>query len=62
VFFGNGCCSECHAAQTSFLDNNMQNLKLERSTRSARNDLVTLPDGPIKTFTLHGIKDSPPYA
>ena len=23
--------------------------------------LVTLPDGPIKTFTLRGIKDSPPY-
>ena len=25
------------------------------------NGLVTLPDGPIKTFTLRGIKDSPPY-
>ena len=25
------------------------------------NDLVMLPDGPIKTFTLRGIKDSPPY-
>jgi cytochrome c peroxidase len=23
--------------------------------------LVLLPDGPIKTFTLRGIKDSPPY-
>ena len=22
---------------------------------------MTLPDGPIKTFTLRGIKDSPPY-
>jgi cytochrome c peroxidase len=22
---------------------------------------VILPDGPIKTFTLRGIKDSPPY-
>jgi cytochrome c peroxidase len=22
---------------------------------------VLLPDGPIKTFTLRGIKDSPPY-
>ena len=25
------------------------------------NDQVTIPDGPIKTFTLRGIKDSPPY-
>ena len=25
------------------------------------NDLVSIPDGPIKTFTLRGIKDSPPY-
>jgi cytochrome c peroxidase len=22
---------------------------------------VAIPDGPIKTFTLRGIKDSPPY-
>ena len=22
---------------------------------------MVLPDGPIKTFTLRGIKDSPPY-
>jgi cytochrome c peroxidase len=25
------------------------------------NDQIALPDGPIKTFTLRGIKDSPPY-
>ena len=24
-------------------------------------DFVMLPDGPIKTFTLRGIKDTPPY-
>jgi len=24
-------------------------------------DQIVLPDGPIKTFTLRGIKDSPPY-
>jgi cytochrome c peroxidase len=23
--------------------------------------MVAIPDGPIKTFTLRGIKDSPPY-
>ena len=50
-------------AQTSFLDNNMHDLKLERFDEAGKtsNDLVMLPDGPIKTFTLRGIKDSPPY-
>ena len=63
VFFGKGRCAECHVAQTSFLDNNMHDLKLERFYRVGEtvNDLVALPDGPIKTFTLRGIKDSPPY-
>jgi cytochrome c peroxidase len=63
VFFGKGRCGECHIAQTSFMDNNMHDLKLERFYRVGQtvNDLVMLPDGPIKTFTLRGIKDSPPY-
>jgi cytochrome c peroxidase len=63
VFFGKGRCSECHMPQTSFLDNNMHDLKLERFYQFGQtvNDFVTLPDGPIKTFTLRGIKDSPPY-
>src|SRR3954447_763088 len=63
VFFGKGRCAECHVAQTSFLDNNMHDLKLERFYRIGQtvNDFVTLPDGPIKTLTLRGIKDSPPY-
>ena len=63
VFFGKGRCSECHMPQTSFLDNNMHDLKLERFYQFGRtvNDFVMLPDGPIKTFTLRGIKDSPPY-
>ena len=63
VFFGKGRCAECHVAQTSFMDNNMHDLKLERFYQIGHtfNDFVTLPDGPIKTFTLRGIKDSPPY-
>jgi cytochrome c peroxidase len=63
VFLGKGRCGECHAPQTSFLDNNMHDLKLERFYQPGKvvNDFVTLPDGPIKTFTLRGIKDSPPY-
>jgi cytochrome c peroxidase len=41
----------------------MHDLKLERFYQVGKtsNDLVLLPDGPIKTFTLRGIKDSPPY-
>ena len=41
----------------------MHDLKLERFYEAGKtsNDLVMLPDGPIKTFTLRGIKDSPPY-
>jgi cytochrome c peroxidase len=63
VFMGKGRCAECHKPATSFMDNNMHDLKLERFYRIGQtvNDLVTLPDGPIKTFTLRGIKDSPPY-
>lgn len=63
VFLGKGQCAQCHVPQTSFLDNNMHDLQLERFYRTGevRNDLVLQPDGPIKTFTLRGIKDSPPY-
>ena len=41
----------------------MHDLKLERFYKPGQvvNDLAELPDGPIKTFTLRGIKDSPPY-
>ena len=63
VFIGKGQCSACHTPQTAFLDNNMHDLKLERFYKVGQtvNGLVMLPDGPIKTFTLRGIKDSPPY-
>jgi cytochrome c peroxidase len=63
VFMGKGGCSDCHVPQLSFLDNNMHDLRLERfyAIGKTTNDLVMLPDGPIKTFTLRGIKDSPPY-
>jgi cytochrome c peroxidase len=60
---GKGRCAECHTPNTAFMDNNMHDLKLERFYKPGQtaNDLVELPDGPIKTFTLRGIKDSPPY-
>lgn len=63
VFMGKGRCAECHIPQTAFMDNNMHDLKLERfyKPKQVVNDLVIVPDGPIKTFTLRAIKDSPPY-
>lgn len=63
VFLGKGRCAECHVPQTAFMDNNMHDLRLERfyEIGHTENGLVQLPDGPIKTFTLRGIKDSPPY-
>jgi cytochrome c peroxidase len=63
VFMGKGQCAVCHVPQLSFLDNNMHDLKLERFYKVGQvfNDQVALPDGAIKTFTLRGIKDSPPY-
>jgi cytochrome c peroxidase len=62
VFFGKGQCGQCHGG-TSFMDQQMHDLHLERfyQTGAVVNDFVMLPDGPIKTFTLRGIKDSPPY-
>ena len=63
IFLDKGRCAECHIPQTAFMDNNMHDLKLERFYKPGQvvNDLVMLPDGPIKTFTLRGVKDSPPY-
>ena len=62
LFVGKARCAECHVPSKGFLDHQMHDLKLERFYRSVSvNDFVPLPDGPIKTFTLRGIKDSPPY-
>ena len=63
VFMGKGQCATCHMPQHSFMDHDMHDLKLERFYKTGQvvNDLAELPDGPIKTFTLRGIKDSPPY-
>jgi cytochrome c peroxidase len=63
VFMGKGQCASCHMPQHSFLDHEMHDLKLERFYKVGQvfNDQVAIPEGPIKTFTLRGIKDSPPY-
>jgi cytochrome c peroxidase len=40
----------------------MHDLKVERFYKTQTiNGLVAGPQGPIKTFTLRGIKESPPY-
>jgi cytochrome c peroxidase len=61
VFFGKGRCAECHPPPF-YLDNRMHDLRLERFyAPETINDQRNIADGPIKTFTLRGIKDSPPY-
>jgi len=61
VFMGKGKCAECHPAPF-FLDDKMHDLHLERFYEvEFISDQKNIPDGPIKTFTLRGIKDSPPY-
>jgi cytochrome c peroxidase len=53
LFFGKAQCSICHPAPF-YLDDKMHDLHLE--------EFLDEPgDGPIKSFTLRGIKDSPPY-
>jgi cytochrome c peroxidase len=54
LFFGKAQCSVCHPAPF-YLDNNMHDLHVERFLSDE------VGDGPIKAFTLRGIKDSPPY-
>ncbi|QDV51849.1 cytochrome B6 [Gimesia fumaroli] len=61
VFFGKGRCAECHPAPF-YLDNKMHDLHLERFySPEMIAGQYNIADGPIKTFTLRGIKDSPPY-
>ena len=54
LFFGKAQCSACHPAPF-YLDHQMHDLQLERFL------MHEAGDGPIKSFTLRGIKDSPPY-
>lgn len=54
LFNGKAQCAVCHPPPF-YLDNEMHDLRLERFLKDEPGD------GPIKTFTLRGIKDSPPY-
>jgi cytochrome c peroxidase len=53
IFFGKGKCIQCHGGP-AFVDDYMHDLQVERFYKGR-------PEGPIKTFPLRGIKDSPPY-
>jgi cytochrome c peroxidase len=53
IFNGKGQCSACHSGP-AFVDDYMHDLQVEQF-------YVGRPEGPIKTFPLRGIKDSPPY-
>jgi cytochrome c peroxidase len=63
VFTGKGQCAQCHVPRQDFVDHQMHDLRTERFFKPGMvvSDQILLPDGPIKTFTLRGIKDSPPY-
>ncbi len=61
IFFGKGQCVTCHAPPY-YTDNSMHNLHTERFFKEELVDgMVMTGDGPIKTFPLRGVKDSPPY-
>ena len=61
IFFGKGQCAACHFPPY-YTDNLMHNLKVERFFKEVTiNGRTASADGPIKTFPLRGIKDSPPY-
>jgi cytochrome c peroxidase len=61
LFSGKAQCAVCHPAPF-YNDNMMHNLQTERFYKE---QMVlgrkASADGPIKTFSLRGIKDSPPY-
>ncbi len=53
LFHGKAQCAKCHSGP-AFVDDYLHDLRAERF-------YVGRPEGPIKTFPLRGIKDSPPY-
>jgi len=61
VFFGKAQCATCHPAPF-YTDNLMHDLMVDRFYKTqVINGLVATKQGPIKTFPLRGIKESPPY-
>jgi cytochrome c peroxidase len=61
LFFGKANCSSCHTAPF-YTDNLMHDLKVERFYKPRmEGGMMITAQGPIKTFPLRGIKESPPY-
>lgn len=61
LFFGKARCADCHPAPY-YTDNTMHDLKVERFHKPMMiNGFKAVAEGPIKTFPLRGIKESPPY-
>src|ERR1700704_5898761 len=61
LFFGKAQCATWHTPPY-YTDNLMHNLRAERFYRPQMiNNMMASSDGPIKTFPLRGIKDTPPY-
>jgi cytochrome c peroxidase len=61
LFFGKAQCAACHAPPY-YTDNLMHNLQTGRFyAPHLDHGAMMTADGPIKTFPLRGIKDSPPY-
>jgi cytochrome c peroxidase len=61
LFHGKAKCATCHPAPY-YTDNTMHDLKVERFYKPQMiNGLMATTQGPIKTFPLRGIKESPPY-
>jgi cytochrome c peroxidase len=61
VFFGKGDCASCHTPPF-YTDNLMHDLRVERFYKPQMlNGKLATAEGPIKTFPLRGMKDSPPY-
>ncbi|SFG63109.1 Cytochrome c peroxidase [Duganella sp. CF458] len=61
LFFGKAQCATCHTPP-HYSDNMMHNLRTERFFKPHQaKGAMMVGDGPIKTFPLRGIKESPPY-
>jgi cytochrome c peroxidase len=61
LFFGKAKCGTCHTLPY-YTDNTLHDLMAERFYAPRNiNGMIADADGPIKTFTLRGMKDSPPY-
>jgi cytochrome c peroxidase len=61
LFFGKANCSTCHTPPF-YTDNLMHDLMVERFyTPRMEGGMMITKQGPIKTFPLRGIKESPPY-